>query len=119
MDTETKPLWTMKRDAMGKTWTVGLWPDDTALGQQPSGVYGSSLSGHVILGRQIIAISASDVPERQDETLLHELIETSFVETGTPYEEAVVSRLSFVLFAFLRGFGLWNDFPWPDREEKQ
>lgn len=117
MDSETKPLWSTTRDALGKTWLIGIWPDDTALSQQGSGVYGSGLSGHVSIGKQVIALSAADVPERRDETLLHELMETCFAETDTPYEEAVVSRISFVLFAFLRGFGLWREFPWGDREE--
>lgn len=117
MDTETKPLWSITREAMGKTWTIGIWPTDKALGQTADGHFESALSGHTSVGAQTFYILATDMPDRRDETLLHELIETAFVETNTPYEEAVVSRISFVLFAFLRGFGLWRDFPWGDREE--
>ena len=117
MDTETKALWETTREAMGKTWRIGLYPNDTALGQTGDGVYGSALSAHTSIGDQTIAILGSDIPQRRDEALLHELLETCFVETDTPCEHGAVSRISFVLFAFLRGFGLWRDFPWPDREE--
>lgn len=116
MDTETKPIWTTEREAMGKTWTVGLWPTDTALSQTGDGRFESNLEGHTNLGKQIVHILATAHPDRRDESLLHELMETCFVETGTPFEERTIQTVSLTLFAFLRGFGLWREFPWPDRE---
>ena len=115
METETKPLWTTTRQAMGKTWTIALYPNDAALGENGSG------SPHVATTRireQKLALKASLIMDAREETLLHELIETCFVELGMKYEHDDINRLSFGLFGFLRGFGLWQEFPWPDREQK-
>jgi len=108
-------LWTTTREALGKTWTVGLWPNDVALGSTDG--LGSGLTGSTHIRDQVIAVKAAGPPDQKDETLLHELLETSFVKMDIPYEEATINRLTSTLFAFLRGFGLWHEFPWPDRQE--
>jgi hypothetical protein len=113
MDTETKPLWTTTREAMGKTWTVGLFPNDVALTVDRGG---SPLLGGVEMRDQLVAIKAAANFDTRDEILLHELIELCLTETDCSVKHPIINRLSFTLFAFLRGFGLWQDFPWPDKE---
>jgi hypothetical protein len=55
--------------------------------------------------------------DERGETLLHELLHCANEQTRLQLKEDVISRLSPILYAFLRGFGLWHEFPWPDREE--
>ena len=117
METETKPVWTTTREAMGKVWTIGLYPNDVVLGGSDGS--GSALQASVTIRDQLIAIKSGMGFNHRDETLLHELIETCLVEMEIPYKHPDVDRLSFALFAFLRGFGLWHDFPWPDRTEEK
>ena len=114
MDVETKPLWTTTREAMGHTWSVNLYPNDVVLGS--AGALGSESAGSVLLRNQHIAILAAGTPAYKDETLLHELLEMAVVKAEISMDHRDIERLSGLLFAFLRGFGLWCDFPWPDRE---
>ena len=113
METETQPLWTTTREAMGKTYTIGLWPDDTALGKE-----GSAYSARIDHRHQRIHVNATIPLDGRDEGLLHEIIHRAAAEVlPDELEEKLVGPLSTGLFAFLRGFGLWREFPWPDREE--
>ena len=115
MDTETKPLWTTTREAMGKTWSVELWPDDAAL----TGDSGKSeCLGKSWFTDQWIRIAANRPADGRDQTLLHEILHMVEKGAGISMEENDVTSLANSLFAFLVGFGLWRDFPWPDREEQ-
>jgi len=107
METETKPLWTTTREAMGKTFAIELWPSD-------AGLSGSSDLGHSWSSQQWIRINAHSPAERRDQTILHEIVHTVNHELKTDLEEKDVCRLAAGVYAFLRGFGLWNEFPWPD-----
>ena len=114
MDVETKPLWTTEREAMGKRYSIGLWPDDVALGKE-----GSTYAARMVHRSQTMAVNAVVPFDGRDEGLLHEIIHRVAAEVlDDGLEEKVVGPLSAGLFAFLRGFGLWRDFPWPDREER-
>lgn len=112
METETKPIWVTTREAMGKTWTVELWPDDSGLTK------GGSSYGHQRNSGQYLRINANLKLDSRDETLFHELIHTVAADFNLTLNEDTVARLSMALYAFLRGFGLWNEFPWPDKETK-
>ena len=114
MDTETQPLWTTTREAMGKTWRVELWPDDAALGANEGK---SEALGRSWYTDQWIRVAASRPLDGRDETLLHEVLHLVAKCTAISIKEADVSALATGLYAFLRGFGLWQEFPWPDREE--
>ena len=115
MDTQTKPSWETTREAMGKTWRVELWPDDAALGDSSKGK--SECLGKSWYSDQWVRIAANRPLDGRDGTLLHELIHLAARTAGVEIKEAEVIALNDCLFAFLRGFGLWRDFPWPDREE--
>ena len=111
MDTETKPLWTTTREAVGKTWTLRLCADDTALNKDGSKI------GKAHYTRQEICINANMPMQGRDETLLHELLHCSVLLTGSELSERDVESLSSVLYAYLRGFGLWQPVPWPDKDD--
>lgn len=110
MDTETKPLWVTTREAMGKTWSVELWPDDAAMTR------GGSELGFVRHSRQVIRVNAGMPCDSRDETTLHEMLHASADLGEVRIKEQDIGTISSILFAFLRGFGLWNEFPWPDKE---
>ena len=111
MDKETQPLWATEREAMGKTWNVQLCPDDLNLTKR-----GGNL-GHVRYTQQEISINANMPLETRDQILLHEILHAASYMVANELSEAVNDRVAAALFAFLRGFGLWRDFPWPDRQE--
>jgi len=114
MDVETKPLWTTTREAMGKTWTVRLAADDTMLDVKN----GSHTEGQTQLLKQIITINGGIPCQERDDTLLHELLHCANHQTNLGLREDTVTRIALALYPFLRGFGLWRDFPWPDRDER-
>jgi len=114
METETKPLWVTTREAMGKTWTVALYPNNGAL-EDPTFTCDH---GRFWASEQCINVNAKLLPEGRDQALLHELLHLADLFSRTKIQEEEVSRLSQALYAFLRGFGLWNEFPWPDRENE-
>lgn len=113
MDTETKPLWETTREAMGKRWTVALYPNNTAL---EDGNFTCDL-GQVSHSQQRIVINAKPLMDSRDEALLHELVHVGVRLSSLGMEEKDLATLSQFLYAFLRGFGLWQPFPWPDKEE--
>jgi len=116
MDTETKTLWETTREAMGRTWKIELWPDDAQL----AGDSGHSEAlGKSWYTEQWIKIAAKRPVDGRDETLLHEVIHLAAKCAGVTMRENDVFALTNSLFAFLRGFGLWRDFLWPDREKFQ
>lgn len=115
METETQPLWVTTREAMGKTWRVELWPDDAALGAEDGK---SEALGRSWYTDQWIRIAAKRPLDGREETLLHEILHLAAKCGGISIKEAEVHCLANTIYAFLRGFGLWNEFPWPDREEK-
>lgn len=112
MDTETKPLWETKRDAMGKTYTVSLYPNNAALEDGNCACDGAQVR-HM---KQQITINSYAHVDSRDEALLHELLHVACRHCSIVQEEAEINRLSGILYAILRGFGLWQDFPWPDRK---
>ena len=114
LDTETKPLWTATREAMGKTWTVELWPDDATMSKE-----GGSELGFVRHSRQVIRLNAAMPSDSRDETALHEILHACANLGQVKMREQDVEVISNILYAFLRGFGLWNEFPWPDREQAE
>ena len=116
---ETKPVWIGTRYAVGKKWTIELWPNDDGLGLSAGTASKSSYLGRSSFSDQWVRVSGSRPFDGRDSTLLHELIHlvSDTVELGL--KEHQISVLAETLFAFLRGFGLWTDFPWPDREEPQ
>jgi hypothetical protein len=113
VDTETRPLWTTEREAMGKTWLLRLAADDVMLDVKN----GSHTEGQTQLLNQIVTINAGIPLQERDEVLLHELLHCANHQTNLGLKEDTIVRLSLSLFPYLRGFGLWRDFPWPDREE--
>ena len=113
MDTETKPLWTTKREAMGKTYTISLYPNNAALEDGNCACDGAQVRHR----KQQITINAYAHVNSRDEALLHELLHVASQHSSLVMEEIEVNRLSGVLYAILRGFGLWHEFPWPDRDE--
>ena len=116
MDTETKPLWTTTREAMGKTWTIELWPDDAGLAD---GKDKSECMGKSWYRKQWIRIAAERPLDGRDGTVLHEIFHLAALCGAVNIKEPEVVVLADNLFAFLRGFGLWRDFPWPDREKEE
>ncbi len=114
MDVETRPLWTTEREAMGKTWIIAGYPNDVALGDTDG--MGSKLTASTHIRNQLIAVKIAGADGSRQQSLLHELIEMSAIAGGCDIEHPDIERLTSLLFAFLRGFGLWRDFPWPDRE---
>ena len=115
METETKPLWTTTRQAMGKTWTIELWPDDGGLGSE-------NLPRREALGKnyhdgQWVRVAAGRPLDGRDGTLLHELVHLASKTAYVRLKESEVVAFSNDLYAFLRGFGLWQPFPWPDKGE--
>lgn len=117
MDTETKPLWVTTREAMGKTWGIELWPDDIGIGDGDAPQTKSHHFGRSCFGDQWMRIAASRPFEGRDSTLLHETIWLAAYYSGLELKESQVTTLAENLYAFLRGFGLWQEFPWPDKEE--
>ena len=113
LETETKPLWTTTREAMGKKYTIGLWPDDAVLGDEGS-PYGVRMDHR----NHAIPINAKIPCDGRDEYLLHELLHRVSTEFHVGLKEHQVGQVSAALYAFLRGFGLWQPFPWPDKEEE-
>lgn len=113
MSTKTEPVWMTTREAMGKTWSVELWPDDVALGREDGK---SEALGRSWYTDQWIKVAANRPIEGRDCTLLHETIHLALKTAGINMKESEVAAFADNLFAFLRGFGLWCDFPWPDRE---
>jgi hypothetical protein len=111
VDTETRPLWTTEREAMGKTWTVELWAENYGMAKE-----GSDL-GYSRDSEQVMRVNARMVQNTRDSILLHEMIEMVDTQQALKLEHDTIDRLQAGLFAFLRGFGLWRDFPWPDRSE--
>jgi len=112
METETKPLWTTTREAMGKTWTIGLCPDDVAL-HKKGGNFGKAY-----FAAQEININVRLPIDTRDQTLLHEILHMVSDELDLDLSEPGVLAAGAFLYAFLRGFGLWNGFPWPDKEKR-
>ena len=111
--TETKPLWTTTREAMGKTWNVELLPDTLPFHEDhPFRHLGASY-----FHRDYVRINAGLGLQNRDATLLHELLHLASDASNGVLTEKVVETITPALFAFLRGFGLWQEFPWPDREE--
>jgi len=112
MDTETKPLWTTTREAMGKTWTIELHSDDFTL-------KGASEfdAGRVWHSRQKIAVNGASPNDGRDESLMHEIMHLVMAHLGRESTEEEVTQLASSAFAYLRGFGLWQPFPWPDKKE--
>jgi len=116
LDVETKPVWTTEREAMGKTYEIGLWADDVGLTKGQ----GSDFAGTMNHRKHRIAVNANSPPSAREETLLHEIIHRVSAELlATELKEGQVRTLSNGIFAFLRGFGLWQDFPWPDRQKEE
>lgn len=114
MDVETHPLWTTTREAMGKRYTIGLWPNDSALSESTRSSERIGAMDHV---HQTIHLNPVQPPDGRDETLLHEILHRVDNQLlNDKLSEETIDTLSAGLFAFLRGFGLWRDFPWPDRE---
>lgn len=114
METEMKPLWATIREAMGKTWSVELLPDSGPFHEdRPLRDMGASFSN-----KDYVRINAALSPQNRDLTLLHELLHLSADVPRTHIKEDTVEALASALYAFLRGFGLWREFPWPDKEEK-
>ncbi len=111
MDTETKPLWTTMREAMGKTWRIELWPDD-AMTQDGGCAFAVSR-----WGEQRIRLNANRPHDGRDASPLHEIIHFVNREAAQDWDEATVERITGSLYAYLRGFGLWQEFPWPDKEK--
>jgi len=99
---------------MGKSYTIGLWPDDVTLGDE-----GSKYGGRMDHRKQEIPINATMPCDGRDEYLLHELVHRVSAELHIGLKEQQVGQLSASLYAFLRGFGLWREFPWPDNEHPQ
>lgn len=114
MDTETQPLWTTTREALGKSYTIGLWPDDATLGREGS-VYGGRMDHR----KQQIPINATIPCDGRDEVVLHEIIHRVSAEFDLGLKESQVNALSSGIYGFLRGFGLWQEFLWPDRQESK
>jgi len=110
MDIETKPLWTTTREAMGRIWSLELWPESDMNAE------GTDL-GSARSSRLRIRVNAAVPMDTRETILLHEIIEMVDADLDLKLEHATVDRLEKGIFAFLRGFGLWQDFPWPDREE--
>lgn len=113
MDTETKPLWATTREAMGKRYGISLYPNNAAL---EDANFTCDL-GQVSYGRQRIRINALMPFDGRDEALLHEVLHLVARQSSVKLEEGDVLVFSNLLYAFLRGFGLWQDFPWPDKDE--
>lgn len=113
METETKPLWTTTREAMGRTWTVQLYPNNTGL---EGGDFTCDLA-QVRHSQQIIAVNAIQRFEGRDEALLHEFLHIASRFGGNRLEERDVECFGQILYSLLRGFGLWRDFPWPDKKK--
>lgn len=113
MDTETKPLWTTTREAMGKTYTIRLYPNNAALEDGNAACDGAQVAH----SKQQITINAYAHVDSRDEALLHEVLHIACRHSSQLLEEAEVNRLSGILYAILRGFGLWQPFPWPDKDE--
>jgi hypothetical protein len=67
--------------------------------------------------QQKIAVNAIMPFDGRDASLLHELVHLANRYSESGLGEKTVQRLGEVLYAFLRGFGVWHEFPWPDREE--
>ena len=111
MDTETKPLWTTTREAMGKTWTIELWPDDA---MTDDGSRAFALSAY---GEQELRINAKRPHDGRDHSLLHEVLHFVNKDAAQDWDEATVERLAASLYTFLRGFGVWQPFPWPDKDD--
>lgn len=111
MQTDTQPQWTTTREALGKTWTVGLCTDDTALGKSGSPLGKSHATA------QEININVNMPTDTRDETLLHELLHLACYDVLEPLRENTVGRIGGILYAYLRGFGVWQPFPWPDCPE--
>lgn len=119
METETKPLWTTTREAMGKTWRVELWPDDVGIGSGAGSRTKSCHLGRAWFTDQWLRIAASRPLDGRDSTLLHELIHLVELSCGLDFKESEVVALAENLYAFLRGFGIWQPFPWPDQEKEE
>ena len=115
-DVETTPLWTTTREAMGKTWTIAGYPNDIALGDTDG--LGSKLSASAHIRDQHIAIKLAGADGNRQQSLFHEILEISSIIGECSIEHPDLERLTGILFAFLSGFGLRRDFPWPDREEQ-
>lgn len=111
MDTETKPLWTTTREAMGKTYEIELWADDGMTAD------GSRLYGNSNYTEQRVRVNTCRRCDGRYLTLLHELFHLVASETGDTVEEEFVERFTSILYSYLRGFGLWQEFPWPDKDD--
>jgi len=112
MDTETKPLWATTREAMGRVWTIGLYADDLHMrGNETS-------AGRVWHMKQNIAINAASPCDGRDESLLHEIVHVADDSLGLALDERATTEIASVLYALLRGFGLWKEFPWPDSKRR-
>jgi len=113
METETKALWVTTREAMGKTWRIELWPDDVALGRNEGK---SEALGRSWYSDQWIKVAANRPLDGRDQTLLHEVLHLVAANTSTRVSESDITAFANGLYAFLRGFGLWQEFPWPDKD---
>jgi hypothetical protein len=99
---------------MGRKFTIALYPNNTAL---EDGNLTCDL-GQIRHARQRISLNAILPTDGLDATLLHELVHLTSRYSAAKMEEDDVQRFTEVLYAFLRGFGLWCEFPWPDKDEK-
>jgi hypothetical protein len=113
MEALTKPLCEIKREAMGKTWTIEVWPDD-AMTEDGGRAYATSN-----YGEQVVRMNANRPPDGRDGSLLHEIVHFVNKDAAQDWDEATVERISGILYGFLRGFGLWQPFPWPDKDDKE
>jgi hypothetical protein len=113
---DLQPLFSVKRQALGKTWTVELWPSDTGLGLATGTASRSPYLGRASFVEQWIKIVALRPFDGRDSTLLHEIIHLASDTSEANLKEGQVTVLAEALYAFLRGFGLWNAFPWADQE---
>lgn len=113
METETKPLWTTTREAMGKCYTIELYADD-----RPMRGTSDVSAGRVWHIKQSVAINAAMPCDGRDQSLLHEVVHIADDSLGLTLDERVTTEIASVLYALLRGFGLWREFPWPDKEKE-
>uniref|UniRef100_A0A6H1ZLA0 Peptidase n=1 Tax=viral metagenome TaxID=1070528 RepID=A0A6H1ZLA0_9ZZZZ len=108
---EVQALWETKFVALGKEYTLALYPNDTALSPDK----GSDLGVHWKYNNEI-GINAGIPFTSRDETLLHEILHVLDDDFKLNLGHNTIYRLSSSLYGFLKGLNLWQDFPWPDKE---
>lgn len=64
--------------------------------------------GYCHFHKGLIEINSESTPQRQAQTLIHEITHAVFDEAGLEQDEDAVNRLSLVLYQVLKD----NDFSW-------